>query len=335
MIGKSLDGEGYLSASCYSKNYCVIFNLDIIMNFSFGLSSTPTTSAPPTVPTGNTTLAFPKPTAKPASFALSSAKSATPPAKTETPKPPFNITAPSAALTFSMPPATVGAVTPSKTEPSKTGFGLSTGAPATSAPGFSLSTSAPSTGGGVGSVPLSSSMTYSQVEDLLNKWTAELAEQETVFQEQVKQVNGWDKILSDNSAKLTKLHTTIDKVRQQQKKINYDLDFVLQQQKELENALTPLEKEYSSSNYHPDVQRERMYQTAETIDAQIKKMSEDVKETIEHVNETAPSQEKSHPILQIGRVLNAHMNTLQWIDENSAQLQSHIESMSKYLDNIK
>ena len=44
-------------------------------------------------------------------------------------------------------------------------------------------------------------------------------------------------------------------------------------------------------------------------------------EIIEHINAQNRAQDdSSDPIVQIGKVLNAHMDSLQWIDQNMIQV---------------
>ena len=56
-------------------------------------------------------------------------------------------------------------------------------------------------------------ITYKQLEDIINKWVHELDEQETVFLNQAKQVNIWDRLLIENGEKvvfmlvMTSFHT--------------------------------------------------------------------------------------------------------------------------------
>ncbi|KAL1117195.1 hypothetical protein AAG570_004522 [Ranatra chinensis] len=170
---------------------------------------------------------------------------------------------------------------------------------------------------------------------MINKWTVELGEQERQFLNQATQINAWDNLLNSNVSKLTALHNMVEEVKLEQAKINCDLDFILTQQKELDACLIPLEKEYTSSIYTNDVQREKMYSMAENIDSKLKRMSEDLKETIDHINETSRSQESIDPVLQIGRILNAHMNSLQWVDEQCSKLQTEFESVDKIHENMK
>ncbi|KAI4469270.1 nuclear pore glycoprotein p62-related [Holotrichia oblita] len=71
---------------------------------------------------------------------------------------------------------------------------------------------------------------------------------------------------------------------------------------------------------------------AETLDTQLKQMSEDLKEIIEHLNESNKLQEMSNPIIQIGRILNVHMNSLQWIDRNTTKITTHLDQIAKMHD---
>ncbi|XP_044537166.1 nuclear pore glycoprotein p62-like [Gracilinanus agilis] len=180
----------------------------------------------------------------------------------------------------------------------------------------------------------SSVMTYAQLESLINKWSLELEDQEKHFLHQATQVNAWDQTLIENGEKITSLHREVEKVKLDQKRLDQELDFILSQQKELEDLLTPLEeavKEQSGTIYlqHADEEREKTYQLAETIDAQLKRMAQDLKDVIEHLNVSGGSPDTSDPLQQVCKILNAHMDSLQWIDQNSASLQRKVEEVSK------
>lgn len=180
------------------------------------------------------------------------------------------------------------------------------------------------------------SLTFQQLEELiLNKWTAELYEQEKVFLNQATQINIWDKVINENAEKLTQLHTTMEKVRKQQGKINDDLEIIFTHQKDLEACLVPMEKEDLLSVLKADPNRKNLYINAKKIDSQIKTMSEDLKETIEHINETSRSHDTEDPVIQVGRILNAHMESLRWIDEHTARMQDYFDSLLKMHDDLR
>lgn len=181
-------------------------------------------------------------------------------------------------------------------------------------------------------------MTYAQLEGLINKWSLELEDQERHFLQQATQVNAWDRMLVENGEKITALHKEMEKVKLDQRRLNQELDFILSQQKELEDLLCPLEesvKEQSGTIYmqNADEERERTYKLAENVDAQLKRMSQDLREIIEHLNTSSGPADTSDPLQQICKILNTHMDSLQWIDQNSVLLQRRVEEVSKLCDN--
>uniref|UniRef100_A0A803W5Q7 Nuclear pore glycoprotein p62 n=1 Tax=Ficedula albicollis TaxID=59894 RepID=A0A803W5Q7_FICAL len=236
------------------------------------------------------------------------------------------------------------------------GFGLkvpgttpattSTATGTTSASGFPLNLKPLTTTGAIGAVTSTAAtttttttsappvMTYAQLESLINKWSLELEDQEKHFLHQATQVNAWDRMLIENGEKITSLHREVEKVKVDQKRLDQELDFILSQQKELEDLLTPLEesvKEQSGTIYlqHADEERERTYKLAENIDAQLKRMAQDLKDIIDHLNTSGGPADTSDPLQQICKILNAHMDSLQWIDQNSAVLQRKVEEVTK------
>ena len=68
-------------------------------------------------------------------------------------------------------------------------------------------------------------------------------------------------------------------------RLEHELDFIKGQQSELEDALRPLEASLASAP-PPDAERERTYAMAESLDAQLQRMSDDLREVIEHLNTT-------------------------------------------------
>ena len=79
----------------------------------------------------------------------------------------------------------------------------------------------------------------------------------------------------------------------------------------------------------PDAERERIYSLAENMDAQLQRMGDDLREIIEHLNSANRSANESDPIVQISRVLNAHMDALQWVDQTSGLVSKKLEEVTK------
>uniref|UniRef100_A0A4X2L971 Nuclear pore glycoprotein p62 n=1 Tax=Vombatus ursinus TaxID=29139 RepID=A0A4X2L971_VOMUR len=229
--------------------------------------------------------------------------------------------------------STVTSTTTTTTSATTTGFALNLKPLTTPGTGIIPSTCAtlPSATTAPSIIPV---MTYAQLESLINKWSLELEDQEKHFLQQATQVNAWDRTLIENGEKITSLHREVEKVKLDQKRLDQELDFILSQQKELEDLLAPLEeavKEQSGIIYlqHADEEREKTYKLAENIDAQLKRMAQDLKDIIEHLNMSGGPPDTSDPLQQICKILNAHMDSLQWIDQNSALLQRKVEEVSK------
>ncbi|XP_055992594.1 nuclear pore glycoprotein p62 [Sorex fumeus] len=226
--------------------------------------------------------------------------------------------------------STTASTTTATTTTAGSTFPLKSGAPA----GLSGSLQALPSSSSAAGVSASPVMTYAQLESLINKWSLELEDQERHFLQQATQVNAWDRTLIENGEKITTLHREVEKVKLDQKRLDQELDFILSQQKELEDLLSPLEesvKEQSGTVYlqHADEEREKTYKLAENIDAQLKRMAQDLKDIIEHLNTSGGPADTSDPLQQICKILNAHMDSLQWIDQNSALLQRKVEEVTK------
>ncbi|XP_017737619.1 PREDICTED: nuclear pore glycoprotein p62 isoform X2 [Rhinopithecus bieti] len=248
----------------------------------------------------------------------------------------FSLKAPGAASGAPTTTSTAATTATTSSSSSTTGFTLNLKplAPAGIPSNTAAAVTAPPGPGAAAGAAASSPMTYAQLESLINKWSLELEDQERHFLQQATQVNAWDRTLIENGEKITSLHREVEKVKLDQKRLDQELDFILSQQKELEDLLSPLEelvKEQSGTIYlqHADEEREKTYKLAENIDAQLKRMAQDLKDIIEHLNTSGAPADTSDPLQQICKILNAHMGSLQWIDQNSALLQRKVEEVTK------
>lgn len=57
-------------------------------------------------------------------------------------------------------------------------------------------------------------------------------------------------------------------------------------------------------------------------------------EIIDHVNSSNTSSKgnKDDTMIQISRILNAHMDSLQWIDQNTNKLKQRVKEVSQVMD---
>ena len=206
---------------------------------------------------------------------------------------------------------------------------------AASAPvGFASLTTATKTTDSTPTVSKASQLTYNQLEEHINKWTLELEEQEKTFTDQATQINAWDKILITNNQKILDLNDAVQKVKSEQHTLEQELEFIATQHKELEESIVPLQKEFLKIP-QVDVERSQTYLMVENLDTQLKQMSEDLKEIIDNLNESNKCQDNSDPIIQIGKILNAHMSSLQWIEQSTSSIGSKLEDITKMHETFK
>uniref|UniRef100_T1GCU8 Nucleoporin NSP1-like C-terminal domain-containing protein n=1 Tax=Megaselia scalaris TaxID=36166 RepID=T1GCU8_MEGSC len=182
--------------------------------------------------------------------------------------------------------------------------------------------------------PTAASVSYNQIEEYINKWTLELEEQEKVFTEQAAQINAWDQLLISNNQKILELNKAVQKVKAEQETLEQELEFISTQHTELEESIAPLQKEFNKIP-QMDVERTQVYMTVENLDTQLKQMSEDLKEVIVNLNEANKCQDNSDPIIQIGKILNAHMSSLQWIENTSSNVSAKLDDLSKMHETFK
>ena len=173
------------------------------------------------------------------------------------------------------------------------------------------------------------SLNFYQLEETINKFTLEIEEQEKIFTNQATQVNAWDNILLKNNDKINELNKAVEKVKTDQSSMEQELEFITAQHSELEEAILPLEQELSKITTQVDVERSQTYLMAETLDSQLKQMSEDLKEVIEHLNEVNKFSDPTDPMVQIGKILNAHMDSLQYIESNTSLVSTRLDDISK------
>jgi len=173
-----------------------------------------------------------------------------------------------------------------------------------------------------------SSLTFRQLEENINKWTMELEDLEKVFINQATQVNAWDQLLIRNGEKIISLHESVSAVRLDQQRLEHELDFVAAQQSELEEILKPLEAGLANTG-SVDSERERVYALAENLDGQLALMGDDLKEIISHLNTSTKTQDSKDPVYQIGKILNAHMDSLQWIDSSAQGVERKLTEVTR------
>ncbi|XP_049289242.1 nuclear pore glycoprotein p62 [Anopheles funestus] len=253
------------------------------------------------------------------------------------------------ATTTALAPLTLGGFGLSKPAEQNTGLSLGATTTATTTSAATTNTAATTTGasGGLAASLTTNTQTtqsatvagnqqlkFFQLEEFINKWTLELEEQEKLFTNQATQVNAWDNMLLANGEKIVALNEAVMKVKAEQNAMEQELEFITAQHTELEECIVPLEQELSRIG-KIDLERGQTYSMAETLDSQLKQMYEDLKEVIEHLNDANKYTDPNDPLVQIGKILNAHMNSLQWIESSTTGITNRLEEINKMHETLR
>jgi len=149
-------------------------------------------------------------------------------------------------------------------------------------------------------------------------------------------------MLIENSDKVFELSLEVDRVKVAGDELDHNLDMIHSQQIQLHNMLEIMETEAEKLSKNQQVQvtsadleREKGYKLAEEVNTQLDQMSVTLRDLVIRLNSTQETAaDKDNPMHQIKKVLNAHLTSLQWIDQASISLQSKIHDLGKLQNQV-
>lgn len=171
-------------------------------------------------------------------------------------------------------------------------------------------------------------MTFKQLEGYINVWLNELNQMEGDFQKQSQTINSWDSLLVNNALKITNLNENLDLLKEEHKRIDQQLDFVISQQNELEQLLEPLEKIQVDFNVNDtaSTEREFTYSLVDTVSNDLQGIGTELQNFIKKLNETKANQDLNDPLSSIGKILNSHIDALEYIEHQISVLKRNVEA---------
>ncbi|RKF56489.1 Nucleoporin nsp1 [Golovinomyces cichoracearum] len=181
------------------------------------------------------------------------------------------------------------------------------------------------------------------MDEIITRWASDLSKYQKEFQDQASKVAAWDRLMVENGEKIQKLYLSTYEAERQNAEIERQLLNVESQQDEVASWLDKYECEIDEmfsrqvgqgdSLQGPDQEREKTYKLAENLTERLDDMGKNLTNMIDAINDASSTLSKTgkpdDPLSSIVRVLNNHLATLQWIDENTETLKSKVDEAQK------
>ncbi len=169
----------------------------------------------------------------------------------------------------------------------------------------------------------------------MNTWVAQLEEHVEAFGTFATNVAAWDQVVVRNGDKIRELHDRVVDAGATQSELDADLDQLVAGQKDMKRYLDSLEGEVDAlfakeeGRMGPaDVERAKAYQIAGDVKSQLNQMEATLTDLVQRINKRNDSA-MGGVMGQITEVLNAHFNSLQYIDATASALKRSIEDVSR------
>jgi nuclear pore complex protein Nup62 len=135
------------------------------------------------------------------------------------------------------------------------------------------------------------------MDEILTRWAADLNKYQKQFQQQAEQVAKWDRLLVDNTQKISNLYAKTFQAERDAAEVERQLTHIENQQEELEQWLQRYEGEVEEmvQRVAPgdgvgvpgsgvDLERERTYRLAERLNGRLDELNRDLTDVIDEIN---------------------------------------------------
>ncbi|PAV73060.1 hypothetical protein WR25_13476 [Diploscapter pachys] len=236
---------------------------------------------------------------------------------------------------------------PSVTAPATTSAGplFSSASLATPAGGLF---STPRTPAALSSLPLTTPILFTELEQKIQKLTMEVMGQERMFMNQALEMNTHDKIIRENEQQILPSNQELKQLENAYARLSHNLEFVDEQQSELDILVTDLEKKLNLPDWQSgqrelpldatcataaDFKRAEVMQMLANVDAQLKASDDDITDMIEQLRSLTKkaTRDGSENVTmeQISKVLTTQVETLIAIDGNTNEIMDTVGRLMK------
>eukprot|EP00457_Paulinella_chromatophora_P011587 gb/GEZN01011736.1/.p1 GENE.gb/GEZN01011736.1/~~gb/GEZN01011736.1/.p1 ORF type:complete len:245 (+),score=48.91 gb/GEZN01011736.1/:133-867(+) len=169
------------------------------------------------------------------------------------------------------------------------------------------------------------------VEEILTLWDQDLQDHYLAFMKQATEIRQWDDHLIKSRDKIIKLQETVGEVQLKQDKLERILDTIQGNQQELRRLINQLDQSLQgqvTTQKHltaDERKREEAYSMAESINQQLAGMQKALVDIVRRLNDASQSGvDVTNPLTKIVKILNVQMNSLQWVEHKSLELDAQL-----------
>ncbi|KAI9513181.1 Nsp1-like C-terminal region-domain-containing protein [Russula earlei] len=202
------------------------------------------------------------------------------------------------------------------------------------------------------SVPPPSMLKGKSIEEIINRWSNELEAHVREFNKFATEVAVWDRSLIENGNNLAALYSHVLAAEREQNDIDQSLDHIEQQEKELTATVEMYEKQMADilggqggtlrtlDTGPADTERDKNYMLATELHNHLDDLLSSLTQLIESVNSLSVGQgegktvSSDDPMAQISQVLSNHLESLQWIDAASRELEEKVVEVEKRVKDV-
>lgn len=203
------------------------------------------------------------------------------------------------------------------------------------------------------------------LDEVVNKWSDDVAQLSSQFQKAASLVSKWDRSIVANEDRIHAIHKDVQSLQVAHKELNNNLDVILTQQSELHNLLEALENDVESKigsgkgkangsragdggvngtpragggshggRQHAEAERESMHRLSIDIMEELDAMALTIRDLVSDLNKGrhGNSDSSGDIVGQIISVLNAHLDSLMYLDESSNSLQKRLAEISRAVE---
>lgn len=196
------------------------------------------------------------------------------------------------------------------------------------------------------------------MDEILTRWASDLNKYQKQFQSQATQVARWDRLLVENTTKISSLYSKTYQAERDATEVERQLSFVENGQDELEQWLNKYEAEVAEMSGRMggniagsgvDLEREQTYRLAEKVTGKLDELNNDLGEAVSEINDVGEKLTKVNqgedPVSRdlclgvsamgiddrfqlsyIVRMLNTHLQRLQSLDVTTNSLQAKVQA---------